>query len=764
VKSKTLKSIPIVIATGVIAIVCTLQYLSRKPEQFGLLKSQEWMTYDWRAKRALNFQADTDNRLAGLFIDDSIIADMNNGIIRDLFKWELNDDSFDENYNWPWPRFIYGRLVRELGKQGALATAFDIFFSELDPYAKFITFPDENDESINSDEFFAREIAAAGNVILATEGRHMLPAPIFRNEALCLGSVFSPSDYGVKRRAEAFFDLTNRVWHPLIDQLAVPLGFDIQKPIFKDNSIFFKQTNGEEWRVPTKENGALNMEFFGEDEPEVALMPYTNRVERIWHMGIRLGAIALGLDLDKAVVEADKITLPGPNGLSRTIPINSERLFLIDWSMDWQSIKQANAVGIKWTLIQDRRRELGETDLEAEFKDKLVVIGSTGTGNNISDRGATPLEDNSMLVTKHFNVANSVIAGRFIKEYSYSQELMLILLLGIISACLTWRLKALHASLLVILTLLVYVLITVVLFVKFRMWIPIVLPVFGALLMTHVCMVTYRVVFEQKESRRVKSVFSKLVAPTVVNELLKAESLDFGGARRPITIFFSDVRGFTKMTDINQEIAEKYISDNQLTGKEAALTYDKQARETLETVNLFLATIANMVKKHNGTLDKYMGDCVMAFWGAPTPNKKHALNCVQAAIDSQRAMHKLNLERAQENEKRAQENERLAAAGKPPSPMLPLLSLGTGINSGVVTVGLMGSDEHILNYTVFGREVNVASRLEGVSGRGHIIIGETTFQEIQRYDPELAKTCLQKDPVTVKGIQKPVTIYEVPWK
>jgi class 3 adenylate cyclase len=96
--------------------------------------------------------------------------------------------------------------------------------------------------------------------------------------------------------------------------------------------------------------------------------------------------------------------------------------------------------------------------------------------------------------------------------------------------------------------------------------------------------------------------------------------------------------------------------------------------------------------------------------------------------------------------------------------MLSVLSLGSGINSGVVTVGLMGSQDHILNYTVFGREVNLASRLEGVSGRGRIIISESTYRELQKEDAALAAACLEQPPVTVKGFRQPVNIYEVPWR
>jgi class 3 adenylate cyclase len=154
----------------------------------------------------------------------------------------------------------------------------------------------------------------------------------------------------------------------------------------------------------------------------------------------------------------------------------------------------------------------------------------------------------------------------------------------------------------------------------------------------------------------------------------------------------------------------------------------------------------------------------MAFWGAPTPHPNHAVACVRAAIEAQRAIQVFNARRTEENRQRESENAARVSAGLPPKPMLPTLSLGTGINTGMVTVGLMGSNDHILNYTVFGREVNLASRLEAVSGHGRIVVGEGTFLALQRDDPRLAQTCLELEPTKPKGFQKPVRNFEVPWQ
>jgi adenylate cyclase len=302
------------------------------------------------------------------------------------------------------------------------------------------------------------------------------------------------------------------------------------------------------------------------------------------------------------------------------------------------------------------------------------------------------------------------------------------------------------------------------LYIQTRQWIPIVMPVFGGLLMPHFCLVTYRVMFEQKTQRHLKSVFVRLVAPEVVNELLSKEKLSLGGARRELRVYFAAVRGFTEFTDRAQKEAEAYVKKHNLSGKDAEAYFDRQAEETLNTVNLYLSTIADQIKKHKGTLDKYIGDCVMAFWGAPLEEPKHALYAVRCAIDAQRAMYAVNLKRAQENERRKTENVAREARGEEPLPLQPVLQLGSGINTGSSTVGLMGSSEHVSSYTVFGVEVNLASRLEGVSGRGRIIVSQRTYEQVKAADAELAATFIEQPPVTVKGISTAVRIYEVPWK
>jgi adenylate cyclase len=487
-------------------------------------------------------------------------------------------------------------------------------------------------------------------------------------------------------------------------------------------------------------------------------------------MGIVLAARELNLDLDHCQVDLPhgRITLHGRGNLTRVIPVDAEGYFFIDWCLPENDPRLARQ-SIQDLLAQNQQRVKGQTNgLVDRWRNKLVVIGSSAVvGNNLTDRGATPLRADTLLVSKHWNVANSILTGRFVRQAPLKIEIGLIILLGILAALLTWRLRALVASGFVLFVAAAYTFFAVALYVHSRYWLPIVLPVAGALVMTHVCLITWRVVFEQAERRRVRSIFATIVSPKIVNELLQAKTLSLS-ARRQVTVLFADVRGFTQFTDLSQECVGEFVSQNRLTGAQAEACFDEQARETLDTINLYLGRVADTILQHDGTLDKFIGDCVMAFWGAPTGNPQHALACVRAAIELQRAVHELNLEREAENKQRQAENVIRLSSGLPPRPLLPILFLGTGINSGMATVGLMGSaTKNIVrqgSYTVFGREVNLASRLESASGRGRIFIGEATFELLRRDDPGLAATCLSLPSQKLKGISAAVNVYAVPWR
>ena len=743
-KLPRLKRTPLILAAVVLALVCGLRALHLDfPERL------ERMTYDLRVRAARNFPAATATNLAFVSIEESSIAAVK------------NSEELGFHFGLYWPRQIYGRVIEELSAQGAKTVAFDILFDSLRHDHPAVVMANGRD-LMESDEFFAQQMRLASNVLIAVT-QEISPPKLFATNALGHGDISAGKDSdGILRRARAFCLV--RHWHSLIENAAAKNQVKLDVLLVETNKITLPLTNGETLEIPLDENGEMDVKSKKKSTAPTKARPFTD--ERVWHMGIVLAAQALSLDLDHAEIDLPhgKITLRGAGGVQRVIPVDGEGLFYIDWRLT-QDDPQLACAPIEKLLFQDKHRLLGETNgLADTFKNKLVVVGSAAQGNDLTDRGATPLENDTLLVSKHWNVANSVITGQFIRRTTPGEDMAIIIFLGLFAALLTWQLRAFTASGGTILLVAGYTALAFFSFIEFRLWLPLVFPVLGAILVEHVSLVTYRVVFEEREQRRVKSVFSKIVSPEIVNELLGAEKISLGGARREATVFFADVRGFTTLTDQVQEEIAEFVHTHDVDLLAAEKIYEESARETLETVNLYLAAVADAVKNHGGTLDKYIGDCVMAFWNAPVTNEKHAPAAVAAAIEAQRAIHELNVQRLAQNTAREADNRIRAAAGLPPKPLHIALQLGTGINTGTVIVGLMGSNQHILNYTVFGREVNLASRLEGVSGSGRIIISDTTYNHLLRHAPAVAATCTELFPVTVKGIKNAVRIYEVAWK
>lgn len=739
---KRLKHAPVFLALAVLALVCGIRLLN--PD---FIDQQELKTYDWRVRVAQKFSAPVASNLAFVSMEDSSIHAIRHGLL-------------GRPYGLYWPRHVYGRVIEELSAQDVKAVGFDVLFGELRPDHAPVQMADGS--LIESDDFFALQMQRASNVISAFT-TEVTPPDLFTTNSLALGDVSTEKDSdGVLRHTKSF----NLKWNAAFKSVAKQFNIDLQKARIEPDRIVLPSPDGNDITVPLDHDGNFDLAHFVGDQIPKGWKRYDKPFERVWDLGIVMAAQELQLDLAHADVDLPHghITFHGAHGIERTIPVDARGYFYIDWRIT-PTDPNLRRAPIEDILKQDKLRLLGETnDLKNDFRGKLVIIGSAAQGNDLTDRGATPLENDTLLVSKHWNVANSVIAGQFIRRAPLPLDLVLIILLGALTAILTWQARTFVAAGGTILVAVIYTAIAFFAFAKYRFWLPLVYPVAGAMLMEYLFLVLHRVVFEEGEKRRVKSVFSKLVSPNVVNELLGAEKLSLGGTHREITVFFADVRGFTTLTDQMQEHVAEYVRSHQVDPAVAEKYFEESARETLQIVNLYLATVAEAVKKHDGTLDKYIGDCVMAFWNAPSSNEKHALASVEAAIDAQRAILELNKKRLAQNTEREIENQARLAAGLPPRPMNVALQLGTGINTGLVTVGLMGSDEHGFNYTVFGREVNLASRLEGVSGSGRIIISDVTYFHLLRHAPTLASTCAELFPVTVKGIRDAVRIYEVPWQ
>ncbi|HEY3855017.1 MAG TPA: CHASE2 domain-containing protein [Verrucomicrobiae bacterium] len=747
---KFLKSPTFFIAAPVILGVCLLQLFPNAVRLLGLDRL-EWMTYDWRVRVTHHYDvgfANDATNLGLVEISDDTIGAVNNGSLG--FKYGLY-----------WPREVYGRALHELTMQGAKAVAFDVLFATLRHDHAPAKLP--NGTTINSDDYFTSQIQESSNVILGAD-QGLVPARDFRESAWRVANIAVDRDRdGVLRRARAFQDY--KVWHPFLEIMANNNGVDLSKTKIETNRItFFRRRAGEEIVFPLDESGRFaTTNLYSHPRPGTTLqfLPYTPY--RAWSMGIVLAARELGLDLDHPEIKPGQIILHGAAGVTRTIPVDDVGYFYTDWSLTVNDPRLRE--GAFEELLNDFNERNKGKEIPNTWKGKLVVVGSTATGSDLTDVSATPLQNATYNVANHVNIANSVISGRFIHLMPLPLDLLLIVLVGSISAWITWVVsRPITGSLLMLGFVATYVTSTVAIYGHYRLWVPIILPMACAGATTHLLLLTHRVRVEQMEKRRVKGLFSRLVSPDVVNQVLSAPTLSKGGVRTEITVYFADVRGFTELTDVTQAHAAEYIEKNQLNPEAAEAYVDAQAKESLDTISLYLGTIADIVKQRKGLLDKYIGDCVMAFWGAPLGNPRHAADAVRAAIDAQLALAELNLKRAAQNKRLEEENASREKSGLPPHSLLPVLNMGTGINTGLAIVGYMGSETHLLNYTAFGREVNLASRLEGISGHGRILIGEATYLALKRDDPQLAARCLEWPPRMVKGFRHAVKLYEVLWR
>lgn len=683
----TAKLLPISLTAGVVLFVFLLKWLLALVPGLNLIERAELFTYDVRARLALGHRPPLASNLGVVYVDDYSVTRLNQDLGR---------------FRWPWPRSVYGRVIREMKAQGAKVVGIDGLFSESSDE------PPQGDLGWRTpDEFMAQEMQTAGNVVIPTTTSDIDAKPPELHKVL---ELFRTNAWG--------------------------LGHD--------GLVGLSPGNSGRLRSVTL--------FFRERE----------RGAPIWQMAMLMAAREMDLDLKRAEFKPGCVIIPRREGPPLRIPLYANNQVYIDWV-----ITPNHYEDLEFPVAQfyedAQRRQRGEPVADL-LKDRLVLLGFVVTMDRANDWGPTTISPLMPQCLAHVNVLNSLLTGRFIVRAGPRVENLLIAGMAILSALIGWRLRVSWGLAAFVVVIAAYLALAVRLYVSQRYWLPVAAPVGGAFVMGYVCLLSYRAVSERQEARRVRSVFGKMVSPNIFNLLVRQPASALDTYRRNVTIYFADVRGFTHYMEENHARALKLVQGQALQGDAAQSVVEQSVRGSLETVNRYLGDIADVVKEYDGTLDKYIGDCVMAFWGAPVPSELHAVKAVQAAIAVHRALHELNLERLVENERRQKENIERLAAGLSELEPLAVLHVGSALNSGMSTVGFMGSAAHVSNYTVFGREVNIASRLEGVAEADCILATESTFLEVQRHDPDLAATFIRRNAVHLHGITEPVHIYEVPWQ
>jgi adenylate cyclase len=347
----------------------------------------------------------------------------------------------------------------------------------------------------------------------------------------------------------------------------------------------------------------------------------------------------------------------------------------------------------------------------ALFKDRIVIVG--GSGEGLKEAFTTPFPQGAINGPEvHANVVDGLLSGRSMASAPPWTGALLATALALLVAGIGYRANAWVTGAAASALLLLLAWFSLAQFSS-GTWIPVTVPTI-ALVLAFVGDLAWKYVVEGREKRQVKKLFSRYVSKDVYDQLVADPSLAaLGGARRTMTVLFSDVRGFTAMSEKGSP------------------------EEVVGQLNEYFSRMVQVVFDHRGTVDKFVGDMVMALFGAPLDDEDHAEHAVQTALAMTRALSELNT--------------RWQAEGR------PTLDIGIGVNTGDMVAGNIGSDT-IMSYTVIGDAVNLGARLESLNKDygTRIIISDATRVRLKgRYDIH------PLGDVVVKGKSKPVAIFEV---
>lgn len=593
---------------------------------------------------------------------------------------DIDEKSLAKFGQWPWPRTRVADMVQRLNDLGAAAIAFDIVFAE----------PDRLSPNLAADSF--RDIDdVTRSRLRALPSNDQILADVVRKAPVVLGESGLPY---VVAQAEVKLPLTG-----LATLGGDPEPFLLNFPgLLRNIPILEEAAPGRGlFTIRTERDGIVRrvpMIMIAQDN----LMP------------------SLTFEMLRVVTKADTILVKSDNAGVKSVGVPGFEIPTDRNGQLWVHFaKHDNARYISALDLLEGR--VGP-DLIAQ---RLILIGTSAVG--LLDVKTTPLDPVMPGVEVHAQVLEAALTGQVLSQpnYAIGAELLAAILF---SLAIIWLAPILSPLALLAFGAAVVALLigtSWYLFVYEKLLIDFTFPLVASTAI-YLTLVYSSYVNEQRQRRRIRSAFSQYLSPALVEQLAQSpEKLKLGGEERDMTIMFSDVRGFTS-------ISESY-------------KHDPQGLTSL--MNRFLTPLTNAILDRRGTIDKYMGDAIMAFWNAPLDDNGHQINACEAALDMLDRIEALNADRAREAE----------AEGKPFIP----LNVGIGLNTGTCVVGNMGSNLRF-DYSVLGDSVNLASRLEGQSksyGVPIIAGSRTAMAAKDKF------AILELDYITVKGKKEPEVIYAI---
>lgn len=593
---------------------------------------------------------------------------------------DIDEKSLKALGQWPWPRTKIADLVTNLTRLGAAAIAFDVVFSE----------PDRLNPDIAADTFRSLD-EATREKLKALPSNDQVFAQAIKQSRVVVGESGVPTP--------------NAELDKKLPQTGLAtLGEDPHPFLFKFPGLLRN--------VPVIETAASGRGLFTivpERDGIVRRVPIIMQAQGVIMPALTFEMLRVITGTDTIFIKADKGGIQSVGVKGFQIPTDKNGQLWVHFARQDPSIYVSAVDVLEGRAPADK------------FSRKLVLIGTSAVGLN--DIKTTPVSPAMPGVEIHAQVLESALTGSVIAQPSYgiALEFLFAIVMGILVIIFAPRfgpvtlvgVGALFASVLLGVSWYYYV--------RYRLLIDPTYPMLSTTAI-YLTLIFASFVREQQQRKQIRGIFAQYMSPVLVEQMAQApEKVVLGGEEREMTIMFSDVRGFTT-------ISESYKNDPQ---------------GLIALMNRFLTPLTDAIIEQKGYVDKYMGDAIMAFWNAPLDDAAHQVNACEAAIQMLEHIDVVNKEREEE-----------AIDGG--HVYIPL-NVGIGLNTGIGVVGNMGSDLK-KNYSVLGDSVNLASRLEGQTKEYGfpIIVGSKTALAVKD-----KFAILELDFIMVKGKTEPEVIYAV---
>jgi adenylate cyclase len=611
----------------------------------------------------------------------------------------IDEKSLDRLGRWPWPRARFAELIDRVNRDGAKVIAFDIGFLE----------PDENSQLQLLDDLTAelgqiRDSNPHLSAYLTDKRRHA------DNDRLLADAIRSSSASVV---LGYFFHMLANPRHPLSEEEIAEQYRRIagsQYPLVtyrggNAGAMAIPRAYAPESNLPVLTEAAASSGYFSvkqDSDGTVRWMPLAVAGGEEMFPPLSVLAAWHYLDRPPMLLRVGPYGVEGVQVGSTFAPTDESGRLLV------------NYLGPPGTFPQHSIADIldGSTE-EGAFRDKIVLVGAAATG--IYDMRTTPFSPVHPGIEIHASVIDNLLTGRFIARPGWSEtyDVFAIAILSIVAALGLWRLSPLPSIIFCAALFALHVFVAREVFVRYGLWLNAVYPLL-ALVATYLSITVYEFVSEQRERRRLRNAFGQYVASEVVETIVRdPDKLQLGGEEKVLTVLFSDLKGFTSYS-------ERYTP-----------------QQMIELLSEYYARMTERVFGCGGTLKEYVGDEMMAIFGAPIDQADHAVRACAAALDMRAHRHALS--------------EEWVSQGR------PRLYARTGINSGRMLVGNLGS-KYRFSYGVLGDNVNLGSRLEGLNKEyaTEILVGENTVKLLG--DEFLLR---EVDVVRVVGKEKPTRLYEL---